>query len=109
MTLPRRASSRFIAASAGDSVCSGMIRATALPRWVMTISSPAWFHKEKRLSLSSDLPIMLSVIDEEAKILAYLPILEQMVQEGLVVLSDVDVIKYTHRLESSVESKEQSS
>jgi PII-like signaling protein len=66
------------------------------------------FHKEKRLSLSSDLPIMLSAIDEEAKILAYLPILEQMVQEGLVVLSDVDVIKYTHRLESTP-SKEQSS
>jgi len=56
------------------------------------------FHKEKRMSLSSDLPIMLSVVDEEAKIRAYLPVLEQMVQEGLVVLSDVDVIKYTHRL-----------
>ena len=56
------------------------------------------FHKEKRMSLSSDLPIMLSVVDEETKIRAYLPVLEQMVQEGLVVLSDVDVIKYTHRL-----------
>jgi PII-like signaling protein len=64
------------------------------------------FHKEKRLSLSSDLPIMLSVVDEEAKIQSYLPILEQMVQEGLVVLSDVDVIKYTHRLERSGEPKE---
>lgn len=67
------------------------------------------FHKEKRLSLSSDLPIMLSVVDEESKILAYLPILEQMVQEGLVVLSDVDVIKYTHRLDHTGESKEQPS
>jgi uncharacterized protein len=57
------------------------------------------FHKEKRLSLSSDLPIMLSVVDEEARIQAYLPVLEEMVHEGLVVLSDVDVIKYTHRLE----------
>lgn len=67
------------------------------------------FHKEKRLSLSSDLPVMLSVVDEESKIRAYLPILEQMVQEGLVVLSDVDVIKYTHRLEHTSESKEQRS
>jgi PII-like signaling protein len=64
------------------------------------------FHREKRLSLSSDLPIMLSVVDEEAKILAYLPILEDMVQEGLVVLSDVDVIKYTHRLQPISESQE---
>jgi PII-like signaling protein len=67
------------------------------------------FHKAKRLSLSHDLPIMLSVIDEETKIRAYLPVLEQIVHEGLVVLSDVDVIKYTHRLAASVESKEQSS
>jgi PII-like signaling protein len=60
------------------------------------------FHKEKRMSLSSDLPIMLSVVDEDAKIRAYLPVLEQMMQEGLVVLSDVDVIKYTHRLAEPV-------
>lgn len=68
------------------------------------------FHTKRPMSLSSDLPIMLSVIDEEPKIRAYLPLLEQMVHEGLVVLSDVDVIKYTHRLESStLESKEQRS
>lgn len=36
------------------------------------------FHKEKRLSLSHDQPIILSVVDEEAKIRAYLPVLEQM-------------------------------
>src|SRR5712691_5739141 len=67
------------------------------------------FHKEKRLSLSSDRPIMLSVVDEEAKIRAYLPILEQMMPEGLVVLSDADVIKYTHRMPSDVASRESSS
>jgi len=67
------------------------------------------FHKEKRLRLSSDLPIMLTIVDEEAKLRAYLPVLEQMVQEGLVVLSDVDVIKYTHRLPSGVQSKVQRS
>jgi len=63
-------------------------------------------HKEHRMSLSSDHPIMLSAIDEEAKIRAYLPLLEEMMVEGMVVLSDVDVIKYTHRLESNAESKE---
>jgi PII-like signaling protein len=41
---------------------------------------------------------MLSVVDEEAKIRAYLPVLDQMVREGLVVVSDVEVIKYTHRM-----------
>ncbi len=62
------------------------------------------FHKEKRLSLSRDQPIELSVVDEESKIRAYLPLLEQMMDEGLVVLSDVDVIKYTHRTEQPVDS-----
>src|SRR5205823_14049267 len=51
-------------------------------------------HKEKRMRLSSDLPIMLSVVDDEKKLRAYLPVLEQMLEEGLVVLSDVDVINY---------------
>jgi PII-like signaling protein len=36
------------------------------------------------------------VIDTEAKLTAFTPILDQMLQQGLVVLSDVDVIKYTH-------------
>jgi PII-like signaling protein len=64
-------------------------------------------HKEKRMSLSSDLPVMVSVVDEEARIRAYLPVLEQMLGDGLVVLSDVDVIKYTHRLQPSAAAEQQ--
>jgi PII-like signaling protein len=62
------------------------------------------FHREKKLAMSRDLPIMLSVVDEEARIRSYLPVLEEMVQEGLVVLSDVDVIKYTHRVHAAGEA-----
>lgn len=43
-----------------------------------------------------DLPIMVSVVDTEAKIRDFLPLLETMIQGGLVVLSDVEVIKYVH-------------
>jgi len=53
-------------------------------------------HKDKTLGLSHDRPIMLAVIDTEAKLAAFTPILDRMLQRGLVVLSDVDVIKYTH-------------
>jgi PII-like signaling protein len=56
------------------------------------------FHREKPLAMSRDLPIMLAVVDDEQKIHDYLPVLEDLVQEGLVVLSDVDVIRYTHRV-----------
>ncbi len=53
-------------------------------------------HEDKALSLSHDRPIMLAVIDTEEKLRSFTPILDQMVQQGLVVLSDVDVIKYSH-------------
>jgi PII-like signaling protein len=54
-------------------------------------------HSDKPLHLSRDASIMLSVIDAEEKLQAFLPIVEQMVEEGLVVLSNVDIIKYSHR------------
>lgn len=41
--------------------------------------------------------IMLSVIDTADKLQSFLPLVDQMVEEGLVVFSDVDIIKYAYR------------
>ncbi len=54
-------------------------------------------HRDKAMHLSHDASIMLSVVDLEEKLQAFLPIVEQMVEEGLVVLSNVDIIKYSYR------------
>jgi PII-like signaling protein len=54
-------------------------------------------HKDKPLHLSHDCSIMLSAVDTEEKLQFFLPIVEQMVEEGLVVLSNVDIIKYSYR------------
>jgi len=54
-------------------------------------------HVEKALHLSRDCSMMLSVIDTEEKLQSFLPIIEQMVAQGLVVLSDVDIIQYSYR------------
>jgi PII-like signaling protein len=62
-------------------------------------------HKEKPLHLSRDCSIMLSIIDTEEKLQTFLPIVDKMVQEGLVVLSDVDIIKYAHRAAETSEDK----
>jgi PII-like signaling protein len=62
-------------------------------------------HKDKPLHLSHDCSIMLSIIDTEEKLRAFLPIVDQMVQEGLAVLSDVDIIKYAHRETETREDK----
>jgi PII-like signaling protein len=53
-------------------------------------------HKDSTLNLSHDAPILLTVVDSEDKLRAFFPVLDQMVKQGLVVLSDVDVIKYSH-------------
>jgi uncharacterized protein len=49
------------------------------------------------LSFSHDAPLMVSVIDSEEKIQKLLPVLDQMVDEGLIAMSDVEVIKYVHQ------------
>jgi PII-like signaling protein len=53
-------------------------------------------HKDSALNLSHDAPIVLTVVDSEQKLRAFFPVLDQMVKQGLVALSDVDVIKYSH-------------
>ena len=54
-------------------------------------------HKDKPLRLSHDSSMMLSVVDTEEKLQSFLPIVDQMVSEGLVVLSGVDIAEYAHR------------
>jgi len=63
-------------------------------------------HKDSALHLSHDRPVMLSVVETENKLQAYFPILDDMVQQGLVVLSDVDIIKYTHNVSTAERRKE---
>lgn len=58
-------------------------------------------HRDTALHLSHDRPVMLSVVDTEEKLRAFFPILDSMVQQGLVVLSDVDIIKYSHNFETA--------
>ncbi len=54
-------------------------------------------HKDKALHLSHDCSIMLSAVDTEDKLRSFLPLVDQMVEEGLIVFSDVDIIKYSYR------------
>lgn len=63
-------------------------------------------HQDRTLSLSHDRPIMMSVIDAEEKLRAFTTILDKMIQQGLVVLSDVDIVKYTHNYRQSERRQE---
>jgi PII-like signaling protein len=63
-------------------------------------------HKDKAFSLSRDASLMLTVVDTEAKLNAFLPIAEKMIEEGLIVLSDADIIKYAHRATELIDGEE---
>ena len=47
--------------------------------------------------LMPDAPVMVSVIDSEDKIQRLLPFLDEVVAEGLIATSEVEVIKYVHQ------------
>jgi hypothetical protein len=54
-------------------------------------------HRAHLLSFSSDAPIMVAIIDREENIARLLPAIEPMLKEGLIAVSDVEVIKYVHQ------------
>ena len=54
-------------------------------------------HRPHLLSFSSDAPLMVSVIDTAEKVRTLLPFLDEMLKEGLIAVSEVEVIKYVHQ------------
>ena len=63
-------------------------------RGPMGFGAKSHLHTAKILRLSSDLPMVIEIVDSEEKINRLLPHLDEMVSEGLVTLEDVRVIKY---------------
>lgn len=54
-------------------------------------------HRPHLMQFSSDAPIMVSIVDADEKIKKLIPTLDEMVDEGLIAISDVEVIKYIHQ------------
>jgi len=51
-------------------------------------------HTSRILRLSEDLPVLIEIVDSEEQIQRLIPILDEMVTEGLVTLEKVRVLKY---------------
>lgn len=51
-------------------------------------------HTTHLLELSRDLPVIIEVVDTEEHVARLLPILDEMVGEGLVTMERVRVVKY---------------
>lgn len=51
-------------------------------------------HTARIVDLSSDLPVLVEIVDSGEYIAKLLPYLDEMVQEGMVTIDDIEVIKY---------------
>jgi PII-like signaling protein len=63
-------------------------------RGPMGFGAHSRLHTAKVLRLSEDLPMVIEIVDSKEKIDAFLPRIDEMVQEGLVTLERVQVIQY---------------
>ncbi|MFI7501026.1 DUF190 domain-containing protein [Streptomyces sp. NPDC049687] len=54
-------------------------------------------HTSRLLSLSEDLPVAVVIVDTEERVRDFLPHLDELVTEGLVVLDECQVIRYVGR------------
>jgi len=54
-------------------------------------------HTTRILSLADDLPVVVLIIDTDEKVRGFLPQLDELVTEGLVIIDPVEVIRYVGR------------
>lgn len=66
-------------------------------RGILGYGAKGHTHKGGRLPFSHDLPVMISVVDSEEKLTKVLDDIESMMRDGIIVLSDVDVIRLVHK------------
>jgi PII-like signaling protein len=70
-------------------------------RGIMGFGKSSRLHTAKILRLSLDLPLVIEIVDSEDKINAFLPLLDQMLNGGLVTLEKVRVIQYREGTDAS--------
>lgn len=60
-------------------------------------------HESHLFSLSNDLPIVIEIVDGEDRIEAFLPVLDEMMESGLVTLEKARVLHYGRKRSSYLE------
>lgn len=73
-------------------------------RGILGYGAKGHTHKEGLLRLSRDLPIMISVIDSDEKVALAAQEVEKMLGDGLIVISEVDIVRLVHSLGDTTEA-----
>ena len=63
-------------------------------RGLMGYGANSRIHTASIVDLSSDLPILVEIVDSEEYINKLMPYLDVLMEEGLVTIDDLEVIKY---------------
>ncbi len=71
----------------------GLAGATAV-KGFMGFGCKSHMHSANILRLSTDLPVIIEIVDSEEKINQFIPKLDDMVKEGLITLEKASVIMY---------------
>jgi uncharacterized protein len=71
----------------------GLAGATVL-RGIEGFGADSRLHTARILRLSEDLPVVVEIVDSAEQIERILPVLDEMVGEGMVTLERVEVIAY---------------
>ena len=71
----------------------GLAGATVI-RGLMGFGAKSRIHTAKVLRLSEDLPIVIEIVDRADRLEKFLPMLDEMVADGLVTVERVQVIMY---------------
>jgi len=77
----------------------GLAGATVL-RGLEGFGAHSRVHTARILRLSSDLPIVVEIVDEREKIEAFLPVIDGVIEEGLATLEKVEIRFYRSRAAS---------
>ncbi len=74
---------------------AGLAGATVL-RGVEGYGARSRLHTTRILRLSEDLPLVVEIVDRPDRIEAFLPVLDELVDEGLITVEPVHVVAYRH-------------
>jgi PII-like signaling protein len=72
-------------------------------RGIEGFGASSMIHTSRLLSLSEDLPVAVVIVDTEERVRGFLPQLDELVTEGLVILDECEVIRYVGRRDISVD------
>lgn len=80
---------------------AGLAGATVF-RSPLGFGATSHLHTAKILRLSEDLPVVIEIVDSAIKVDAFLPVLDTMIDGGLVTLEKVRVLHYRHGRKASI-------